>query len=252
MNSYFEDYLITTHDVDTNNHLRPTVIAKLMQETGDHQMRDRKPTYYELFEQGKSFIVTRMSIEILEEVGMYEKVRVHTWRCPEKVATFIRCFAIEAEGRIVARSYSEWAVANRNTGKLCKASEVDISSYETDEPFEPNVPKRFRLPKDLEFEKVGTKTVRYSDVDMNMHMNNTNYQDMLWNFIPEIWNKELTSTNIRFMAEGSLGSEIEIYRAKAEEVMDDGLNPEETWYFYSMVNGKKNCEGIFNVKSLKK
>ena len=46
---YSEHYEVTCHDVDQNNHIKPTNLVRYMQETANHQMRDRKPSYYDLF-----------------------------------------------------------------------------------------------------------------------------------------------------------------------------------------------------------
>lgn len=237
---YSEKYTVTSHNVDVNNNLRPTMLGQFMQETANHHMRDRKPTYYELFSVGKSFIVTRMAFEIMEQIHQYDNIEVKTWRCPEKAATFIRCFVVESDGRPVAKAYSEWAVANRNTGKLCKADEVDISNYETDEPLEMSVPVRFRLPKDADWKHVGTKRVMYSDVDMNMHMNNTRYLDMLWNYIPEIVSRKVTSISIRYMAEAPINEDMEIFIAPGEVA--------GKWYFRTEVGGRTNIEAIFTTE----
>ena len=75
---YSEKYTITSFDVDINNNMRPTSLINYLQETANHQMRDRKPSYYDFFREGKSFVVTRMSIEVLEQIGQYEEVEVRT------------------------------------------------------------------------------------------------------------------------------------------------------------------------------
>ena len=103
---YSEKYTVTSHNVDVNDNLRPTMVAQFMQETANHHMRDRKPSYYDLFAVGKSFIVTRMAIEIYEQIHQYDNIEVKTWRCPEKAATFIRCFLIERDGKVCAREQS--------------------------------------------------------------------------------------------------------------------------------------------------
>ena len=252
MNTYYDRYEVSSHDVDINNNIRPSIVARIMQETANHHMRDRKPSYYDLFFSGKSFIVTRMAIEMLDDINQYDDLESHTWRCPEKAATFIRCFVLTRDGKPVAKAYSEWAVANRHTGKLCRAKEVDISNYETDEPIEVNNPVKFRFPKGLEFEYCGIKKVMYSDVDMNMHMNNTYYEDMLWNYIPDVQDKKMTSFSLRFMAEAPFEGEIEIYRAKAEETVSDTLGAEETYYFYSKVDGRTNIEAVVSAKKAEK
>lgn len=247
---YTENYEVTCHDVDVNNNLKPSYILRYMQETANHHMRDRKPSYYDLFFQGKSFILTRITIEVYGQLHQYDKIQVQTWHCPEKGATFIRCYEISRGGEIIAKAYSVWAVTNHKTGKLCKASEVDISNYETEEPLELKLPTRFRLPKGMEFEKRGEKEVFYSDVDMNLHMNNTQYPDMLWNFIPDVMEKEVTSINLRFMKEAPLGSRAEIYMAKMEEPLPEDERAEETYCFISKIDGEINVEAEFGMKKL--
>ena len=247
---YSECYAVTSHDVDVNNNMKPSLILRYMQETANHQMRDRKPSYYELFFSGKSFILTRVTIEIYEQLHQYDQIQVDTWRCPEKGATFIRCFEILRDGKTAARAYTVWAVTNHETGKPCKANEVDISNYETEEPLTLELPTRFRLAKDLSFTKAGVKEVFYSDVDMNRHMNNTNYPDMLWNFIPDVIEKQVTSVNLRFMKEAPLGAEVEVYCAKMDEPLEQDTAAEETWCFYSLVNGEVNVEAQIGMRSL--
>ncbi len=130
---------------------------------------------------------------------------------------------------------------------------MDISNYDTDEPLTLAVPNRFRLPKTIDYVKAGKKTVFYSDVDMNLHMNNTHYPDMLWNYIPDVINKEVTSVNLRFMREAPLGGKVEIFmgengRAFAREDRD----AEETYCFASRVNGDTNVEAQIGMRKLKK
>ena len=58
---YEEKYTINSFDVDENNNIRPTNLINYLQETADHHMRDRKPSYYDFFYEGKAFVVIRMS-----------------------------------------------------------------------------------------------------------------------------------------------------------------------------------------------
>lgn len=248
---YTEHYEISSHDIDLNNFIRPSLLQRYMLETADHQMRDRKPTYVELFKEGKAFILTRISIEIYGQISKYDHIDVETWRCPEKGATFTRCFVIKRAGQVMAKGYSVWAVVNHETGKLLRASEVDISNYETEEAHQMQIPDRFRLPKDIEYSHVGSKEVLLGDTDINQHMNNTCYPDMLWSFIPDIMEKAVTSVNLRFQKEAVWGDTVEIYRAKMETPLPQDADAEETWCFYSEVGGKINVEAEIGVKRIK-
>jgi acyl-ACP thioesterase len=252
MQQYTEKYEITCHDVDENNNIRPTCLMRYMQETANHQMRDRKPSYYDLFFEGKAFIVTRMNIEIYRQLHQYEHIVTGTWRNQEKGATFPRCYEVRCGEEVVARAYSDWAVANRNTGKLCRSDEIDISGYETGEALELDIPKRFHFPKDMKFEKVGQRHVFYSDVDMNRHMTNTQYANMVWDYIPGIIDKEVTSINIRFMKEAPLDADIDIYMARADLSLAKDKNAEELYAFMTKVDGNTNIEVLMGVRATEK
>lgn len=249
---YHENYEVTCHVVDENNHIRPSDVIRYMQETANHQMRDRKPSYYDFFYEGKAFIVTRMSVQIYKQLEQYDKIDVNTWRCEAKAATFPRCYEILRDGELIAESYSEWAVPNRITGKLSRKEEVDISTYEKDEVLDLELPKRFRFPKDTPFEKVAVHHVTYSDCDMNRHMNNANYSDILWDLIPEVWNKEVTSMNIRFMKEAAYGSDIEIWMAKMDPAFGNDPVAEEMYGFITKVDGKTNVEYLMGLRKTEK
>ena len=247
MSKYKEHYALKSYDMDANNNAKPTVIATLFQETANHHMRDRRPTYYELFFSGKSFIAVRMAFEVREQLHPYDEVDVYTWTAEGKGATFFRCYAMERDGVEIARAYSEWTVADLNTGKLCHRDAIDFSHYEVDDLIEMHVPTKFHLPQDADFEKCGEHRVEYCDTDMNGHMNNAVYKNIIWNCIPDVAHKKLTSFSMRFMAEAPMGSTVEIYRAKLDKPIDDECGAEESYYFKTIVDGKANTMALVSA-----
>ncbi len=247
---YTEEFTVSSHDVDVNNNLRPSLVLRYMQETANHQMRDRKPSYYDFFFQGKSFIVTRISIQIYEAAGQYDDIKVSTWKCGNKGATFLRSYSIEKDGKVLAEAFSAWAVVDTETHKLYRSSDIDISNYEEDEPINLDLPSRFRLPANLDYKKVGEKSIFYSDVDMNLHMNNTNYPDMLVNYIPDMIKKEVTSVNLRFMTEARLGEKLSIYMAKDDFSAKVDKRRDELYCFRTSLGEKTNIEAQIGVRNL--
>lgn len=245
MAKYKEHFTIMSHDTDANNNAKPSVVARLFQETVNHHMRDRKPTYFELFFQGRSFIAIRMVIEMRKQLHPYDEVDVYTWTSEGKGATFFRCYSMEKNGVEIAKAYSEWTLADLNTGKLIHRDRVDFSSYEKDELVNMTVPIKFHFSPDLEFEKCGEHIVRYTETDMNGHMNNTVYQNVLWDFVPNVETKKLTSMSLRYMAEAPLNETMGIYRAEIP-VVDDGCGAEKSYYFKTVVNGKVNTASLIN------
>jgi len=245
---YIDSYTVISHDVDVNDNMKPSQVFKYLQEAAMHQMWDRKPSYYDFFFEGKSFVVTRMSVEILKQMHQYDKLEIGTWNCPAKMATLKRSYDIRVGGEVVVRAYSEWATADIETGELYKASDVDFSNYEKGDVIDLDIPKKFRIPRDLEFRHVGSRHIQYSEVDMNGHMNNTNYPNMLWDYIPGIERKEVTSVNVRFMKEARLGSDLEIFMAQAEPSFGGDPRAEEKYVFRSTAGGRTNVEMVFGVR----
>lgn len=244
MAKYKRHFVIMSYDVDANNNVKPTIIAKLLNETANLHMRDRRPTYYELFFKGLSFIAVRMAFEIKEQLHPYDEVDVYTWTAEGKGATFFRCYSMERDGIEVVKAYSEWTVVNLNTGKLCHRDEIDFSNYEVDKLHRFETPIKFHFPSDLEFEKCGEHIVEYADTDMNGHMNNTIYQNMIWSYVPGVEHKKLTAFSMRYMAEAPHGSRIEIFRAKVTGDVADGLGSEERYYFKTIVDGNVNTASL--------
>ena len=246
MNRYTESYEVMSHQVDINNNAKPSVIATFMQETANHHMRDRRPTYYELFQEGKSYVLIRYGCDILAQLNPYDKIDVHTWTCESKGATFLRCYSMERNGIEVAKGYTEWAVVDIKNGHIFKVSEIDCSNFEVDLPHALDMPVKFHIPKEIGMKQCGEKEILYCDCDMNNHMNNTHYQDMLWNYVPGVEDKIITGFSLRFMKEAHLGKKLEIYIGQGETTQE-GM---ETWYFKTFVEGQVNLEAILRCRRI--
>lgn len=245
---YTKHFEVSSHDVDVNDHIKPSSLQRYMMETAMCQMRDRKPTYGELFHKDQAFILTRVTIEIFHQIRQFTEIEVHTWNCPAKGVTFHRCFEVYCEDVLMARAHTVWGVVSPATGRLWKSNEVDISSYESEESLDMTLPTRLRIPKGLDFMQVAAKTVLYGEVDMNMHMNNTYYMDVLWSHIPDVLNKEVTSVCLRYHAEAPLGADLQIQMAKLPGSLADDEAAEETYCFKTFVNGELNLEAMVGVR----
>lgn len=246
---YYEHFEVLSTDVDMNNNMRPSLYFRYLQETANHQMRDRRPTYDELFAQGVALIVTRMQLEIYQPVHQYDEIETSTWRVGEHRATYRRCYAMTRGGELCAAAYSEWgAVSIGEDRGVLPTSAADLSALEQDEEFALDLPKRFRFPKDAAFEPAGAHHVTYEDVDVNSHMNNTRYPDILWSRIPDIADYAVTSLNIRFMREGILGSDLEISRTELDPAFSKDPRAERAVGLLSKRGDATNVEAVFGLR----
>lgn len=240
---YTENYDILGNDCDLNDTLRPTMVLRYMQETANRQMSACGPSYNDLFEQGLAFILSRISVVYYDQLHPHDKIAVETWPSESKSLSFPRFYRIKRDGKTVMEGASSWALVDTKAQRLVRATEIDLSNYPFAEPLE--LPLRFKIPSELNFEETKQHTVEYSQIDCNRHMNNTNYPDMLCNRIPDMESKEIKSFTISFLSDAPFKETVRVLRYD-----EQGENGESTYYFKTLKGDKTNIEAKVVTKTI--
>lgn len=236
-------YEITAHDTDPNNNIRPSAALRILQDAAYRQMQEKKPTYMDLFLENKAFIITRITFRQYERLGQFENIKVQTWPCEGKGVSFVRAYRILKEDKTVAEAMSIWALVNPKDKTFWTQDSVDLSNYYYDQPISlPDL--RLRIPN-VEMQEVAQKTVQYSEIDCNQHMNNTNYPDILFNCIPGIQNKYVTGFSIHFSSDAHWHETIQIHRSTPVS-----QGEETSYYFKTIHQDKINIMAKMTVKDL--
>lgn len=209
------NYTVRYHDVDANELTSPSYIFKFLQETATNQMRGQGPSYAELLKQNKAFLLSAIRVEMYEPLVPHDEITVYTWGCDARGFTFPRSYAIMRGDELICEANSNWALVDTRDKRLIRASEIELN-YSIDKPLELQNPVRFRIPPELPLSLVGEYTIRYSDTDVNGHMNNTNYPDMLLNAMPNPENKLIKSIAISYQNEARTGDYLKIYLGKTD------------------------------------
>ena len=243
--SFKFDMEVLAHDIDINCNARPTSIMRYMQETVDRNLLNCHPTYAELLEMGLSFVVSRTALEIDRPIKEYEKLTIETWATEGRSAAFPRSFIIKSGEETVAKALTVWALIDVNEHRLLKGSEFSVENYGTGEAIELSTPTRFKLSPDITFTKCGEKKVMYSDIDRNLHMNNTKYFDMLFDYIQGKENLYLSSCIMNYIGEAPLDKIIEIFIS--EPICE---NDETVYYFKTEIDGVANIQAKVGVRNI--
>lgn len=213
---YTETYTTTWHDTGANRTVRPTQILMYMQETANHHCNAYGiPLDALRDERGLAFLLSRITLNFYEELHAYEQIEVQTWISEGRGLSFPRCFRILRGGKIIAEAASFWALMDLRAGKLVKFEDFDYG-FEGEEMLELDAPRRIRFPSDEPLSLVGQRKIVYSDLDYNMHMNNTKYPDMVCDFIDGIENKKLRSMTLIYLREARYGDDLNIFLAKKD------------------------------------
>ncbi len=215
------------HDTDANRCVRPSKIVEYMQETANRQCEvSGLPLDKLRDEQGLAFILGAISLSIIKPLRAYEDIEVRTWCREAKSYIFNRYFEIVRDGEVVAEAASTWVLIDLDKKTMVRADHYNIfeGKFYYDEPIDvARLPKKARIPKDTELQTVGQRRIVYSDIDYNMHMNNTRYPDMLCDFTDELSNVEkpyrIKNMSLSYLKESLLGATLTVARS---EMSDDG------------------------------
>ena len=241
--AYIYNTEVSTHDIDINGNAKPSAILRYLQEAANKNFAAMGPSYNQLIDNNLSFVVSRAAINILSPLKELEEISVHTWATQNSGVVFPRSYQIKSGDKILVESLMNWALIDTKNKRFVRGSEFDVSVYGTDEPLD--IPTRFKIPKDLEMSFVGEKEVLYSDIDKNMHMNNTIYPNVLFNFIPNVQNLFMSQLLINYVSEAPLGKTLKIFMSKAENC-DDGIG----YYFRTVIDDKTNIEAMMRFKEI--
>ncbi len=203
---------VDVHDVDYNGVARLSSLMRYIQSTAQNQLTENGMSYEELRARNKAFILSRIKMEFTESVRAYDKLTAATYPCESRGYSFLRCYALEKNGRTIGKAVSVWALVDTENHSLVRVNNFDLG-LETHEPHELSL-TRFSLPSVTR--KVGTYTVSYGDTDQNRHMNNTRYPDMYSNFLP-LDGKRIYSISINYLNEAPIGEELSVECANGSD-----------------------------------
>lgn len=240
---YTEHFEVSSHDVDARGIVRPACVLRYMQETANHQMRDKKPSYMDLFNDGKAFLLSRMAVKTHRAMYSYDRIDVMSWPVESRGATFNRCYRIERAGELIAEGQAIWALVDVNTHHLYRVTDVDLSNYEHG-PLVPVEGLRFQLPDELT--QVGQHTVTYHETDMNGHLNNTFYPEILLDHLPQYDERTLADFSIHFRAEAKRNETLTIFRSEPMDTPDG----QRLFFRTQRTDGSANIDAQVTLRKL--
>ncbi|MBQ8371565.1 MAG: hypothetical protein IJX38_01315 [Clostridia bacterium] len=203
---------VDVHDVDFNGIARLSSLMRYIQSAAQSQLDANGMTYDELKKRNRAFILSKIKMEFTESVRANEPLTAITFPCESHGFSFLRCYALERDGRIIGRAVSIWALIDIENHSLVRVNDFELG-LDLHEPHDMAL-TRFTLPSSIT--EVGTYTVNYGDLDQNGHMNNTRYPDMYSNFLP-LDGKRIKSISINYNAEAPRGERLRVHRAEGAE-----------------------------------
>lgn len=178
MSQYYEHHVrLTGMDVDGRgickasallNHLQAAAV--LAAEAGGFG-RDVLLEQY-----GAIWMLARSWFRLEHPLRWDDSLTIRTWHRGDHAAMMYRDYDILVDGRQVGESVSGWVLANVNSRKLMRLSAISqLTNTGGGERCKSMTLHKLRCPEQLH--RVERRLMRYSDTDINGHVNNTRYAD---------------------------------------------------------------------------
>lgn len=206
--------------VDFNGRLTMGVLGNHLLNCAGFHANDRGFGIASLNEDNYTWVLSRLAIELDEMPYQYEDFTIQTW--VENVYRLFtdRNFAIiNKEGRKIGYARSVWAMINLNTRKpadLLALHGGSIVDYVTDESCPIEKPSRIKVTTE---EVADTLTARYSDIDINGHVNSIRYIEHILDLFPmELYKeKRIRRFEMAYVAESYYGDQLTFFKEEVNE-----------------------------------
>ena len=203
-------YKVAWHEATAGNRVSVVALCNYLQETAWNHANHLCFGFHngDTFE--KAWVIVRLHIEIEKYPAWGELVTVETWPRGYKGFLAFREFRIwNAAGEQIARATTTWLLIDTQTHRPCQLGFFDAVKIRirTERACDKDAPS-IRTPEKVQ--NFGHYRVRYYDLDMYQHVNNTRYIEMLIGAYPDAWfaTHALKSLSVEYLKESLLGDEI--------------------------------------------
>lgn len=207
---FTKTYTVETMHLDRFGRVKPSVMLYFAQEAATGHCDLLGLDWDSLAKKGLFWAVVRHRLQVSRCPVAGEVLTVETWPMPTTRSAFPRATAAyDQKGNEVFRSVSLWVLMDRNTRAMVLPGKSDIQLTGVVRGSELAVPSSI-IPK--EAENRYERTVVYTDLDRNGHVNNARYLDWIDDLLPSEFHREhtLKELSVCYLSEAKEGQSISL------------------------------------------
>jgi len=211
---------ITYYDLDLRGRVKLSALLRMVHIAADINANELGIGYEVLSGLNMSFVLQRFGLSFTRMPVYNENVTIKTW--PDSIArgTFLRKGDMyDDNGNKLMEWSSLWILFDIAARKILKPAALPVELVGEGDKGVSIMPQRISMPQDAsalgkEFSSY-THTVRYAEVDTNIHMNNSIYGDLIGNALFPTTESAANAPSwqeiqINYLAETRLGEEINV------------------------------------------
>ena len=220
MNSiYKKQHKISVHEFDFNNKLKVNSLFNYIQDIAAEHAEKLQVGREDLEKHDIFWVLSWIKVKISDYPKFGESIKIKTWTKRQHRLFSLRDLLISNEkDEVFARVTTAWLLVNYKTMRPTSIENLPLPvNYHPSEDALTEVPEK--IPALNEKELVFKKKIKYSDIDVNQHVNNAKYVEFLLDSFSkeQFRDNEIKEITLSFLAEAKFGNEIEIYIEKEKQ-----------------------------------
>jgi acyl-ACP thioesterase len=219
-----QQVVVRVNDVDFNLRIKPGAVMGFFQDIAKEHAEKLGLGGADMAAKNLFWVMVRMSFKILKNPSVGEKLTVETFFGRPKLIDTTRSYRIfNAVGETVISGASKWCVLDAGNYKPQRLApffeKFEDGDYTDEEPLRDANPK-IEISADLlsEAEAPAVFSVGVTDLDQNLHMNNSRYGDIALNAcgLEELKEKSIARFDVNFISQLFWGERYEVRKARTE------------------------------------
>ena len=171
------EFTVDSRDVDMFDQCRPSALLGYLQEAATLAALDLGASGPEVREKyGCLWMISRIWVEMEQPLHWNDTFTVRTWHRGTAGASSYRDFDLYRNGEYIGQGVSNWVLVNAETRRLFRMKELaEFQGTDGGELCKDIKLRRVKAPET--FDGRESRPMRYSDTDINGHINNAHYAD---------------------------------------------------------------------------
>ena len=205
---YQQNFTINDNCVNCFGVLKNSTLLYFVQEVAGRHFDTISMDYDALAKKGMIWAIIRQKVQITRMPTRGETIRVETWPMPTTRVAYPRSvLAYDEAGNEVFRSISIWVLMDIESRNMILPGKSGISVAGTLRGNELAAPNALPAKNLLNHR---SRTVSFTDLDRNGHMNNTRYLDWIDDLIPSAFHRDhdLKELTVCYLSEAREGQDL--------------------------------------------
>ncbi|MEG2295330.1 MAG: thioesterase [Oscillospiraceae bacterium] len=220
--SYEQKIKIPPFECDMNGTIHLARMMGHMQEIANAQLTIINLSYEKLAQDNMAFLLSSVGIKVNSLPKMEQEIVMTTYPEPSQGAKFYRTVIVkDTNGSILLVAKTVWLLVDIKNRKILRPNIfLDKYDYATQQcNLNLDYLVKYKKPKNYRLDDLGCYKVRYSDIDVNNHVNNAKYIEIVLDALPAeiVTTKKIDTVFVGFTLEAKLNDVIKLDVVQIDE-----------------------------------